>query len=348
MATTVPPTTLSTEHTTGFGGLCELMTANGPYALNDQRILNKPVAVWNGKEFVQGTPRQVSGNRAMQFVTTEGRMVRCSPKQLVLLADGTTKPALELRVGDQLARSVAPAYPGNPDQPQSDAFKRGCIYGYALANLEESVPEFPMNVGAPLAKDFFVIPTELPQTNPDKPKDPPVIVRSPHLLAVGYAEKRPAKDGSEVEVDVMREHAINYTRKAKMEFNHDENAMVLLTRQEQQVTTCKNAPFNDRVQWAAGCAHVTRKYEGLRGPRVNVASVAAAINGLGEKYEVNVRCADAVKNIWVITQFRCAPDKRIAPYVHQITDTAGETLMYTVDGVDTVMINGQLMSTSSN
>jgi hypothetical protein len=346
-STTVAPSTLSTQHTTGFGGAIELMTDNGPYPLHAPEILNKAVAVWNGTEFVEGTPRQVSGKEVMQFVTSEGRVVRCSPSQLVPMADGTLKPAKDLRVADRLARSVAPAYPGRAEKTQSDAFKRGCIYGFALANMEDKVPELPMTVSAPLDNEYIVVPIEVPAQDPKDPKAS-IKIRSPHLVPLGYAEKRLAKDGTEIEVDVMRAAAVDYTRQAQKEFDHDAQALILLTQQERQVTTCCHAPYEDRMQWAAGCAMLTHKYEGLRGPRANIVAVASAINSLGVKYEVNVCCVDAIKNMWSIQKFRCPPEQRVAPYVFAISVVPGDTLVYNVEGVDTVMVNGQLMSTSSS
>ena len=334
----MPETALTASETrhTGFTATMEVLTSEGPQQLSAPAILGRRIQVWNGAQWVEGMPRTVAasdfGTAAVEIVTSEGRLVRCSAQQHFLLANNTTKAAGELRVGDTLARSVMPAYPGSAAHTVSDAFKRGAIYGTAMANFSASMlPEFPLRVGIPHPQEYIMVDQQVRGAKAE-------FVRNPHLVTLGYSEMINDK-----EVDVMRDKAVSYARARELDIDHSEKALVLLDPAMQTPQTCLGAPVDDRMRWCAGAALVTRAYNTVTGVRAHVAAFAAMVNSCGPKYEINVRCTDSTKNMWEARPFACAPDARAPPTVFAVTHVANTPALYNIDGVDTLMIGGQLV-----
>jgi hypothetical protein len=327
----------SRESLTGFTQNAMFITTEGPVSISQESNLGKVFQVWNGQEFVPGTPKKSTmTNDLIRVVTTDGNMIDCMPDQEFLLADGVTKKrADKLALDDELARSLMPSYTGDTSKENLEAFLLGAIYGACLAGAPGSgkiddILDFQM--------PFFTLDQKLYKQNAETGKMDEIT--NPHLKTFNYDYKKA--------VDFARQNNLGA-------FDHETYALIIVPDGYQKAITIPNAPLKDRNMWCAGFLMMTARGTSVNAARGNLDAAMVMINSISHKHEVKAEPTDS-EGRWSMKPLYMKEDdpKRatLYPKVWSVARVKTKRIIpiYTIDGVANgqVMINRLLVPITKN
>lgn len=326
----------SRESLSGFSQNSHFWTSEGPVSISLESNLGREFQVWDGVEFVKGVPKKTTlTNDLIRVVTSDASVLDCMADQEFLMADGSKKRADQLKLDDELARSIMPAYEGNPKSGNLDAFMIGAIYGTCVAGAPgggkiDDMLEFQ----AP----YITLDQKLYKPNPDTGRLDEV--PNPHLATFGYNMRQ--------SIEFAKANGLGA-------FDHDTNALIIVPEGYRKAKTLPNAPLQDRKMWCAGFGMMTSRYTSVTTARGNVDAAISMINSTGQKYEVKAEAYDS-EGRWQIKPIYLKEDDparaTLYPKVVSVSriKTRKTISLYSIDGLarGQAMINRLLVPIVKN
>lgn len=109
-----------------LSGDCKVLTIAGNKPIID--LIDKPIEIWNGFEFSEVVPKITGTNKNMVSVNlSNGISIRCTENHKWVLSDNSRVKAVDLVVGNKLAKFNYPIIPG--DDILDDAYSHGFYAG---------------------------------------------------------------------------------------------------------------------------------------------------------------------------------------------------------------------------